>query len=64
MVAYSTSNPQQKDSQRIKKCNKEYIKKLDYTNVTFPVAQKGYRKIETMNNIKVTGDSYRDPLRP
>ena len=32
----------QKDPQRIKKCDKEYIKKLDYTNVTFPVTQKDY----------------------
>ena len=46
-------NPQQKDPQRIKKCDKEYIKKLDYTNVTFPVTQKDYRKIETMNNINI-----------
>ena len=26
-------DPQQKNPQRIKKCNKEYIKKLDYANV-------------------------------
>ena len=26
---------------------------MDYTNVTFPVAQKDYRKIETMNNINI-----------
>ena len=24
---------------KIKKCDKEHIKRLDYTNVTFPVAQ-------------------------
>ena len=39
------SNPQQKDPQR--------IKKLDYINVTFPVARKDYRKIEIMNNINI-----------
>ena len=51
------SNPQQKDPQRIKKCHKECIKKLDYTNVTFPVVQKDYRKIKIMNiiNINVFG---------
>ena len=32
-----------------KKCDKEYIKNLDYTDATFPVAQKVYRKIEIMN---------------
>ena len=47
------SNSQQKDPQRIKKCDEEYIKKLDYANVTFPVAQKDYRKIGTMNNINI-----------
>ena len=52
------SNPQQKDPQRIKKCDKEYIKKLYYTNVTFPVAQKDYRKIETMNNININVSGY------
>ena len=52
------SNPQQKDPQRIKKCDKEYIKKLDYTNDTFPVAQKDYREIETMNNININVFGY------
>ena len=47
------SNPQQKDSQRNKNCDKEYVKKLDYTNVTFSVAQKDYRKVEVMNNINI-----------
>ena len=27
---------------------------MDYTNVTFPVAQKDYRKIEIMNNINIS----------
>ena len=31
--------------------HKEYIKNLGYTNVTFPVAQKDYQKIEIINNI-------------
>ena len=52
------SNPQQKDPQRIMKRDKEYIKKLDYTNVTFPVAQKDSRKIETMNNININVFGY------
>ena len=52
------SNPQRKDPQRIKKCDKEYIKKLDYTNVTLPMAQKDYRKIETMNYINISVFGY------
>ena len=39
-------NPQKKDPQRIKKADKQYIEKLDYTNIVFPVSQKQYNKIE------------------
>ena len=46
-------NPQEIQPERIKKCNKEHIKNLDHANVTFPVAQKDYRKIEIMNNINI-----------
>ena len=53
------SDPQQKYPQRIKKCDKEYIKSLDYTNVTFLVAQKDYRKIEIMNNININVFGYK-----
>ena len=35
-----------KDPQRIKKADKQYIEKLDYTNIVFPVSQKQYNKIE------------------
>ena len=51
-------NPQQKYPQRIKKSDKEYIKNLDYTHVTFPVAQKDYRKMEIMNNINISVFGY------
>ena len=52
------SNPQEIHHERIKKCDKEHIKNLDYSNVTFPVAQKGYRKIEIMNNININVFEY------
>ena len=39
-------NPQDKDRQRIKKSDKEYINKLDYSGIDFPVATKHYSKIE------------------
>ena len=51
-------NPQQKYSQRIKKCDKECIKNLDYMDIIFPVAQKDYRKIEIMNNININVSGY------
>ena len=40
-------NPQDKDPQRIKKSDKEYINKLDYSGVEFPVATKHYNKIKS-----------------
>ena len=58
MVPYSTLEPTTKKSPRIKKCDKEYIKNLDYTRSTFPVAQKDYRKIEIMNNIDINVFGY------
>ena len=51
-------NPQQKYPQRVKKCDKEYIKDLGYTNVTFAVVQKDYQNIETMNNININVFGY------
>ena len=48
-----TFEPTTKNPQKIKICNTEYIKNLDYY-VTFPVAQKDYRKIEIMNNINIS----------
>ena len=39
-------NPQDKDPQRIKKSDKEYIKKLDYSGIEFPVTTEQYNKIE------------------
>ena len=59
MVSYSTFEPTTKDPQRIEKYDKEYIKKLDYTNVSFPVAQKDYRKIKIMNNINIIVFGYK-----
>ena len=53
MVPYSALKPTRKNTQRIKKCDKEYIKNLDYTNVSFLVVQKDYQKIEKMNNINI-----------
>ena len=44
-------NPQDKDPQRIKKTDKQFIEKLDYSSIEFPVTVKQINKIEKQNNI-------------
>ena len=51
-------NPQDKDQQRIKKSDKEYINKLDYSAVVFPVTTKDYNKIEKQNKININVFGY------
>ena len=56
-------NPQDKDPQRIKKVDKPYVEKLDYSNIEFPVNVKHYNKIEKQNsiNINVFGYEKKEP---
>ena len=51
-------DPQDKNPQRIKKADKQYIDKLDYSNIDFPVSQKKYNKIEKQNNININVFGY------
>ena len=51
-------NPQEKDPQRIKKIDKEYISKLDYSNIKFPVELNQYNKIEKQNEININVFGY------
>ena len=51
-------NPQEKDSQRIKKDDKKYIKNLDYSGIEFPVTIKQINKIEKQNNIRINVFGY------
>ena len=51
-------NPQQKNLQRIKKADKQYIKKLDYSRIEFPVGQRHYNKIENQNSINMNVFGY------
>ena len=44
--------PQNENPQRIKKCDKKYVEKLDYSGIEFPVSVKQYNKIEKQNNIQ------------
>ena len=51
-------NPQQKNPQRIKQVDKEYIKNLNYSGIEFPVTIKQYNKIEKQNNININVVSF------
>ena len=51
-------NPEKKNPQRITLKDKESIKKLDYSGVTFPVSYKDYNKIEKQNQIHVNVFGY------
>ena len=56
-------NPQSKDPQRIKKAEKQYIDKLDYSNIISPVSQKQYNKIEKQNSIRINVFGYEEEQR-
>ena len=53
-------NPQGKDPQRIKKADKKYVEKLDYTGIEFPVSVKQYNKIEKHNTIRINVFGYEE----
>ena len=56
-------NPQDNHPQRIKKSDKAYVDKLNYTGIEFPVSTKQYNKIEKQNeiNINVFGYANKQP---
>ena len=53
-------NPQDKYPQRIKKIDKEYINKLNYTGIEFPVTIKQLNKIEKQNEININVFGYEE----
>ena len=53
-------NPQNKDPQRIKKTDKQFIEKLDYSSIEFPVTVKQINKIEKQNNICINLFGYEE----
>ena len=53
-------NPQRKNPQRIKRDDKQYVNKLNYNGITFPVSQKQYQKIEKQNSIKIIVFGYEE----
>ena len=46
-------NPQNKDPQRIKRVDKQFIGELNCKGIEFPVSQKQYNKIEKQNSIRI-----------
>ena len=53
-------NPQDNDPQRIKMTDKQYIEKLDYSSIEFPVTVKQINKIEKQNNICINLFGYEE----
>ena len=53
-------NQQEKYPQRIKKTDKQYVEKLDYSGVEFPVNVKHYNKIEKQNSININVFGYEE----
>ena len=53
-------NPQDRNPQRIKKSDREYIDRLDYNGIEFPVTIKQYNKIEKKNEVNINVFGYED----
>ena len=53
-------NHQNKNPQRIKKTDKQYVKNLNYEGIKFPVTTKQYNKIEKQNDININVFGYED----
>ena len=51
-------NPQDKNPQRIKKSDKEYVDNLNYNEIEFPITTKQYNKIEKQNDININVFGY------
>ena len=50
--------PKDTNPNRIKKSDKQYINKLDYSGIEFPVTIKQYSKIEKQNEININVFGY------
>ena len=53
-------NPQKKDPQRIKRSDREFEKKLDYSGITFPITINQISKIERQNRININLFGYHE----
>ena len=50
--------PQEKDPQRIKKGDKQFIEGLNYEGIQFPISQKHYNKVEKQNSSRINVFGY------
>ncbi|XP_057292543.1 uncharacterized protein LOC130621252 [Hydractinia symbiolongicarpus] len=55
-------NPQKKNQQRIKRCDRAYINELNYDNIEFHLTIKEYNRIEKQINIRINVFGYEDKL--
>ena len=62
MVSCKTFKYIDKNTQRIRKEDREVFKKLDYQEVDFPVSKKDYGKIEVLNEISVNVFCYENKV--
>ena len=53
-------NPQEKDPKELKKSDKEFIEKLDYSGIEFPITIKQINKIEKKNSIRINVFGYEE----
>ena len=53
-------NSQIKNPQRIKRSDKQYVNKLNYDRIEFPVTNKQYNKIEKQNDININVFGYEE----
>ena len=62
MVSCRHLNLVDKNSSRISKIEKEIVDTLDYSDINFPVSEKGYSKIEDKNSTNINVFSYDDSV--
>ena len=55
-------NPSKEHSERIKNIDKQIVKQLNYDRIEFPVQEKGFDKIEMMNNVCINVFAYENKL--
>ena len=57
-------NPIENNPQRVKKSDRELVKRLDYSGVTFPVTIRDLGKIEKQNKININVFGYNEDVFP
>jgi len=59
-VSHQTFEPTRQGSSKNQKTDKQYIEKLDYSGIEFPVNVKQHKKIEKQNNININVFGYEE----